>query len=283
MNHAVALRPPHRDDTKLQGRASGWHAPTHRRSGWVRVGLALALGAVCPGEALAQSLGGSAASLDRQNRAAREHDFTFIDTGERVAFFAEQGLLVEVKPTADVLLRGVSFPYARAEVALFLQRLGSQYRAACGEQLVVTSLTRPTTRQPRNASDRSVHPTGMAIDLRYSHNRTCRNWLERVLTQLEGAGVLEATRERVPVHYHLAIYPRQYAAYVSGLDKRPVARIEERLAYTVRAGDSLWSIARSHGTTVAQLRNANSLRGSRIYAGQTLDLPGDGARTEPVQ
>jgi len=245
--------------------------------------LAAAMMPLCPGRALAQSLGGSATSLDRQNRVAREHDFTFIDTGERVAFFAEQGWLVEVKPTTDFQLRGVSFPYARPEVALFVQRLGRQHRAACGERLVVTSLTRPTTRQPRNASDRSVHPTGMAIDLRYSHNRTCRAWLERVLTQLEGAGVLEATRERVPVHYHVAVFPRQYAAYVNGADSRPATVTQDRLAYTVRRGDSLWSIARSHGTTVDRLRDANRLRGSRIFAGQILDLPGDATRAEPVQ
>lgn len=246
--------------------------------------LAAALIGAYPVRALAQSLGGSAASLDRQNRIAREHDFTFIDTGERVAHFARQGWLVQVKPTNDFLLRGVSFPYARPEVALFLQRLSRQYRAACGERLVVTSLTRPTTRQPRNASDRSVHPTGMAVDLRYSHNRTCRSWLERVLTQLEGAGVLEATRERVPVHYHVAVFPRQYAAYVSGAQSRPALTVpSDRLAYTVRAGDSLWGIARSHGTTVDQLRDANQLRGSRIYAGQVLDVPVDASRPEPVQ
>lgn len=245
--------------------------------------LAAAMVAGCPGASSAQGLGGSAASLDRQNRMAREHNFTFIDTGERVGFFADQGWLVEVKPTSDFQLRGVSFPYARPEVALFLRRLSRQYRAACGERLVVTSLTRPTTRQPRNASDRSVHPTGMAIDLRYSHNRTCRTWLERLLTQLEGAGVLEATRERVPVHYHVAVFPRQYAAYVGSLDARQSASSPDRLAYTVRSGDSLWGIARSHGTTVDQLRDANRLRGSRIYAGQVLDVPMDATRSEPVQ
>ena len=223
----------------------------------------------------AQSLGGSTASLDRQNRIARQHDYTFIDTAERVRYFAAQGWLVEVEPTADFLLRGVSFPYARAEVDLFLRRLGAQYRAACGERLVVTSLTRPTTRQPRNASDRSVHPTGMAVDLRYSRNRTCRGWLERVLTQLESAGVVEATRERFPVHYHVAVFPRQYAAYVGTLrgGEAAPAPADSRLAYTVRSGDSLWGIARAHGTTVDDLRVVNSLQGSRIFAGQVLDVP----------
>jgi LysM repeat protein len=261
------------------------YAHTAMPRGKVAAGLVLAacLAVCAPLPALAQSLQGSTASVDRQNRIAREHDFTFIDTGERVRFFASQGWLVEVEPTRDFALRGVSFPYARPEVDLFLRRLARQYRAACGEQLVVTSLTRPTTRQPRNASDRSVHPTGMAIDLRYSRNRACRTWLERVLTQLEGTGVLEATLERFPVHYHVAIYPRQYAAYVDGLNTREVTEVQERLAYTVRSGDSLWGIARSHGTTVDDLRVANGLEGSRIYVGQVLDVPVEGVERVAVQ
>lgn len=241
----------------------------------VAAGLALAaaVASSSPVPGVGQSLRGSTASVDRQNRIAREHDYTFIDTGDRVRLFASQGWLVEVEPTGDFQLRGVSFPYARPEVELFVRRLAAQYRAACGERLVVTSLTRPTTRQPRNASDRSVHPTGMAIDLRYSPNRACRAWLEGVLAQLEAAGVLDATRERLPVHFHVAIFPRQYAAYVDALNTREVRAVEERLAYTVRSGDSLWGIARSHGTTVDDLRVVNGLEGSRIYVGQVLDVP----------
>jgi LysM repeat protein len=236
--------------------------------------LAVLALAALPACLLAQSLQGSAASLDVQNRIAREHDFTYIDTPARVEFFASQGWLVRVRPTGDFVLDSeVSHPFARPEVALFVRRLGAQYRAACGEQLVVTSLTRPTSRQPRNASDRSVHPTGMAVDLRYSRNRSCRTWLEGVLTTLERQGVLEATRERRPVHYHVAIFPRHYANYVSALESRQAARVSERLVYTVQRGDSLWEIARSHGTSVEDLQAVNDIDGSRIYAGQIIDVP----------
>jgi hypothetical protein len=259
------------------------HTATPRKVGAAGLVLAAWLGVCIPGGARAQTLQGSTGSVDRQNRVARQHDFTFIDTASRVEHFASQGWLVRVEPTADFLLRGVSFPYARPEVDVFLRRLGRQYHAACAERLVVTSLTRPTTRQPRNASDRSVHPTGMAVDLRYSPSRACRNWLERVLTQLEAAGVIEATRERFPVHYHVAVFPQQYAAYVDGLDTRQVATVQDRLAYTVRSGDSLWAIARSHGTTVDDLKGANELDGTRIYAGQVLALPVAVAGSTAVQ
>lgn len=212
--------------------------------------------------------------MDIQNRIARQHDFTYIDTPSRVSYFADQGWLVRVRATGDLVLDNeVSYPYARPEVATFVRRLGSQYHAACGERLVVTSLTRPTSRQPRNASDRSVHPTGMAVDLRYSLNQNCRRWLERVLTSLERQGVLEATRERHPVHYHVAIFPTQYSAYVGTLESRQNERVGERLAYTVQRGDSLWEIARTHGTSVDDLKAVNGIDGSRIYAGQIINVP----------
>ena len=221
----------------------------------------------------AQSLRGGTASMDRQNRAARQHDYTFIDTAQRVSYFASKGWLVRIRPNRDFTLNAVSYPYARPEVQLFLTRLGAQYRSACGEQLVATSLTRPTSRQPRNASDRSVHPTGMAMDLRYSRNRSCRQWLEGVLLDLERGGVLEATRERYPAHYHVALFPRQYGAYVDQLMSRRASAADASAEYQVRNGDSLWTIARAHGTTVEQLQSINGIRGSRIYAGQTLEVP----------
>lgn len=227
----------------------------------------------------AQSLRGSAASLDIQNRIAREHDFTYIRDAAQVMRFVNAGYLVEVRPNRDFDLHAVSFPYARPEAELFIRRLAGQYRAACGEKLVVTSLTRPQNRQPRNASDRSVHPTGMAIDLRLSRNANCRAWLEDVFLSLERARVLEATRERYPAHYHVAIFPQQYYQYVRRkTDSAPVLKQATRVAtstqsYRVRRGDSLWDIAREFDTSIARIQAANDLRSNRIYAGQVLEIP----------
>jgi hypothetical protein len=109
----------------------------------------------------------------------------------------------------DLELAGgeVSFPYARPEVKIFLEQLAHAYHAACGEPLVVTSLTRPISRQPWNASPISVHPTGMAVDMRHSDRRACRQWMDSTLLALEGEGMIEATRERWPAHYHVAVFP----------------------------------------------------------------------------
>jgi hypothetical protein len=111
----------------------------------------------------------------------------------------------------------VSFPYSRDAVKLFVERLARDYRAATGDRLVVTSLTRPVSRQPRNASPLSVHPTGMAVDFRVPKKLAHRRWLERTLLSLENRNVLDATRERHPAHYHVAVFPREYSRYVAAL------------------------------------------------------------------
>lgn len=240
---------------------------------WVPVLFTGVLAVVSAGGVEAQSLGGSERSVERAYGQARAHDFTFLRNAAQVRRFVNGGYLVRVPSGRNYLLHGVSFPYARPEVLTFIERLSGQYRSACGEKLVVTSLTRPLSRQPRNASELSVHPTGMAVDLRRSGSRACRTWLERVLLSLERTGVLEATRERYPSHYHVAVFPRPYGAYVARLVAREQAR-GEQLRYTVRRGDSLWTIARRHGTTVNQIKAANGLDGSRIYQGQVLTVPG---------
>ncbi len=230
----------------------------------------------------AQSLRGGTASMDRQNRAARQHDFTFLSSTSHVRRFVDLGLLVPVTSNANFRLKAVSFPYTRPEVRMFINRLGDQYQRACGEQLVVTSLTRPQSRQPRNASTRSVHPTGMAVDLRRTNNMTCRRWLEDVLLHLEGRGVLEATRERRPPHYHVAVFPEPYAAYVADITRRAEAQAASttRVAesgstgtHRIRPGDTLWEIAQRYGTTVSRIRQLNGISSSKILAGQTLTVP----------
>lgn len=163
--------------------------------------------------------------MQRQNGIARNHDYSFLRTSSQVNRFVDLGLLVRLPGNGDYELARVSYPYARPAIKLFVERLASQYHAACGEKLVVTSLTRPEARQPRNASDLSVHPAGMAVDLRVSRRADCRKWLESTLLSLEKQGVLDATRERYPPHYHVAVFPNPYEGYVATLNSRATARL----------------------------------------------------------
>lgn len=227
----------------------------------------------------AQSLNGSRASVARQGRAARQHDYTYLRTSSQVHEFARRGLLVRLSGNSSYRVAAVSFPYARPEVKTFIERLGQQYRDACGERLVVTSLTRPTTRQPRNASPLSVHPTGMAVDLRRSGRPACRAFLEKTLIGLEGRNVLEATRESHPPHYHVSLFPDPYLHYLAakgikgGSSRSGSAEVVLAKKYRVRGGDNLWEIAKRHGTSVASLKRANGISSSRLKPGQVLEIP----------
>ncbi len=225
--------------------------------------------------AAAQSLHGSRASVSRMYRVAQSHDFTFLNSGRRIREFVRMGYLVQLPGDGNYSLANVSYPYARPQTKLFVERLAAQYKQACGEPLVVTSLTRPKNDQPNNASSQSVHPTGMAVDVRRSNRLACRKWIERTLLSLEKARVIEATRERWPPHYHIAVFPTSYTRYVAALPDPsvPAAAVADNTRYRVRRGDSLWSIARNHGVDVDELKAANDLAGNRIYAGQRLLIP----------
>lgn len=217
-------------------------------------------------QAHAQSLKGSRTSMERQHQEAVRYGYTFLKTSTEVNNFVANGYLVKVQPGQNFELHDVSYPYARPAVKVFIERLSAQYNNACGEMLTVTSLTRPINRQPSNASSDSVHPTGMAIDLRIPSKRSCRSWLESTLLSLEQAAVLDVTRERNPPHYHVAIFTEPYENYV--------ARMQEgTMDYIVRRGDSLYLIASRTGTTVQQLRAANGMSGELIHPGQKLQIP----------
>lgn len=189
--------------------------------------IALSLSVAAPATAMAEAtLRGSSASMLRQNEVAKRQDYTFLSTPGQVGRFVDEGYLVRVEDTEDLdVLNSVSYPYARPELQTFLQRLSSQYREACGERLVVTSLTRPVSTQPRNAHPLSVHPAGMAVDFRVSGTTACRAWLEDALLELEQKGVLDVTRERRPPHYHVAVFPDRYLDHVKDLVALDSARL----------------------------------------------------------
>jgi len=44
--------------------------------------------------------------------------------------------------------------------------------------------------------------------------------------------------------------------------------------HVVRSGDSLWNIAKRYGTTTKKIQEVNNMRGTKLYAGQQLRIPG---------
>jgi hypothetical protein len=160
------------------------------------------------------SLEGSPESIARMAEQAKLHDYSRLSTGKKIMNFFRGGLLVELKGNGNYRLDGVSYPFVRREVKLFVERFSAQSRNACTDGLTVTSGSRPANHQPSNASKRSVHPNGMAVDFRIPDSRRCRVWLESTLLSLEGARVLEATREKSSPHYHVAVFPNPYKEYL---------------------------------------------------------------------
>ena len=214
----------------------------------------------------AQSLLGSSDSVGRQYRIAVQDGHEFIETGGQVAGLVDRGALLRVRENSNIVLHQVSYPYALPATKLLLERLGGQYRRACGEKLTVTSLLRPMDQQPANAASRSVHPAGMAIDLRIPSRGRCRAWLQQTLLSLEGSGVLDVTRERYPPHYHVAVFSDSYMDYVARLTN-------STREYFVRRGDTLSGIATATGVSVAELREVNGIGGDFINVGQQLLIP----------
>jgi hypothetical protein len=221
--------------------------------------------AASPPALRSQSLIGSHDSMLRQNLVAQQHDYSYLRTPEDVRLAVDDGTLVPVTGNDDYQLATdeVSFHCARPEVKAFLEQLSEGYHAECGEPLVVTSLTRPITRQPRNASPISVHPTGMAIDLRRSDRRSCRNYIERTLLALKAEGMVEAIRESYPPHYHVAVFPDPLLLPLPIGDPHGVARLAAMHGVVVTGAGAL------EEPDSTRLRITRSRRSGRLQITQT--------------
>jgi LysM repeat protein len=263
---------------------------------------------------LPDELHGSQESVQKMWDFATMHGLTFYQTPRDIDRAVSEGKLVPLDGDASyALTQGVGFSYATREAKQFVVSFAPQYAAACGAPLVVTSAARPTSRQPRNSNPYSVHPTGIAVDLRRPPAGPCQTWLRNALAELEGQGYIEATEERHPVHLHVAVLtePGKIAALPpldvgliagtpprsqrnrSEIASRPTTTVRvsnppERAAapdvstiragmYRVREGDTLWDVARRSGVSVDALARANR-RSQRevLKAGTVLKVPGRG-------
>jgi hypothetical protein len=181
--------------------------------------------AMAPAMEVPVTLDGSPESMARQNEVARQYGLPFVRTPAELRRLAARGELVPLNGNAHYdVVEGVAGRVARPEVKGFLESFAAGYHRACNEQLVVTSLTRPKNRQPPNAHPLSVHPAGIAMDLRVSQKAACRRWLENTLLAMERKQLLDVTREQKPPHYHVALFPDAYRVRVEEHDaeEKPV-------------------------------------------------------------
>jgi len=171
-----------------------------------------------PQPSAAQSLRGSHASVSLMYRRAVRGGLDFYETSSDVKRAVIRGELVSLNGNAHYRLADIGMPYVRPETKAFVLDLAADYHRACGAPLVITSATRPISRRLANSSELSVHPTGMAVDLRKPAGR-CRTWLRRRLLTAERRGVIEATEERHPPHFHVAVLPSRYERVASARSK----------------------------------------------------------------
>jgi hypothetical protein len=191
---------------------------------------------LAPVVAHAGELDGSAESMEDQHEVAVEADYSFLRKPADVEHLVELGRLVPVSGNAEYSLSDVSFPFARPEVRAFVESLAADYHDEFGYKLVVTSLTRPLVLQPANAHELSVHPAGMAVDLRVPASGTRKAWLEQRLLGLEDAGAIDVTREHHPSHYHVAVFGTEYLPIAAQeASARTARRVQEQLDHIADA------------------------------------------------
>jgi LysM repeat protein len=266
---------------------------THRSVSVVLATLSVVLSAapgVAPGVSVhAQSLHGSKASVALMYTTAHTHDLAFLQTRADVYEAAGSGALVMLSITENLTLDKADYPFVLPNTKRFADSLAAAYHAGCGERLAVTSGVRPIDEQPRNASPESVHPTGMAIDV-HKPSGKCLSWLRANLLTLEARHVIEATEERHPPHFHVAVLSQlreppvkvtassarvgaatKAVTFAAGVVAPPTAT-GKLATYRVRAGDNLWTIAERHNMTLSQLQNLNGLHSAFLKVGTQLKL-----------
>lgn len=151
------------------------------------------------------SLRGSHAAVDRAYAEAVQEGLPFVRSNEELERRVGEGEYVALnRSTATYRLKGVGSSYVRSATRDFVTSFAADYARECGEPLTVTSAMRPTSVRLRNSVQKSVHPTGMAVDLRASRTG-CRAWMRMTLLDLESAGTIDATEEHHPAHFHVVV------------------------------------------------------------------------------
>jgi LysM repeat protein len=253
-----------------------------------------------------ESLHGSKASVEKMYEFAREHHYPFYLTPTNVDAAIAAGRLVPLTGDSTYeLTRGVGFSYSTREAKQFVTAFAPQYLYACGSPLTVTSAARPMSRQPHNANPHSVHPTGIAVDIRRPPPGPCLTWVRGALAQLESRGIVEATEEHHPVHLHVAVLAAPGSRVVlpsltQGMlaaARVPVAPVAVETnnttvaggevslvpnlnrTYVVRQGDTLYDIAMKMGVSVQALAEANDRSQKMVLKpGTVLKVPERGTK-----
>ncbi len=149
-------------------------------------------------------VGGEVSSSEQQLGYALELQLPLITTDADYQARISSGYFIRLEsPFMEVHARR---PYALPSTVVFVAELAREYyNAGCG-LLVVKDALRLTSERPSNGSLYSVHPAGMAVDIRTKYIPTeCADWLRTYINQKEAEGKVDGTQEWKPEHLHVVV------------------------------------------------------------------------------
>lgn len=163
----------------------------------------------------ASLVGGEVSSSEQQFKYAEQSGVVII-TSDNFDGLVRSGDLVRLEGPNIRLRSARVIPYVIPSTRDFVLQLAYDFgQQGCGELVVNDALRVAGSIMPSAASSFSVHPRGMAVDIRVNGiSERCETWMNTYLMENEAEGKVDATREhwkvvrgqRVPnPHFHLVV------------------------------------------------------------------------------
>lgn len=186
-------------------------------------------------------------------------------------------------------ISGIASRYGVSQYAIMeANNLSRSARIYAGRTIIVPVPLDREYAESKSKSNREYHAEGSVYTVRAGDTMwdiakafgTSVDALRRINYIERGSRIYVGQKLRIPSD---AVYVRQASqsdskSYASANDDPPddgSSSTATVRTHKVRAGDTLWDIARRYGTTTSQLRAMNGLtRSSRIYPGQILKVAG---------
>ena len=149
-------------------------------------------------------VGGCQTTSEQQHHYAQKMQLPLMTTEAQYKERIASGYYVPFEgPYLHILAKR---PYALPSTVAFINEMAKEYQTTGCGKLIVRGALRLTTERPPNGSIHSVHPAGMAVDIRTNHiPPVCAEWLRTYLKQKEALGEVDGTHELKPEHLHVVV------------------------------------------------------------------------------
>ena len=144
-------------------------------------------------------------SIGYQYLYALAHEIPFLETPKAVDEAFARGELMDLRENPNLRFYKVSYYYVKPSTKIWLDKFEFESRPVCGDELWVTSAMRPVNMKLWNSSPISVHPTGMAVDLRIPKRNDCYKWFLSHFDRDKKLGLIDYIIEKVEPNFHVAV------------------------------------------------------------------------------